>query len=188
MLLHTPLRSRATLATVACTVALLGCASAPPKEPVATTTTTTTATTAIAIAKNAGGSEVTADTLTECDLVCERAHAVARAADEPDYSRQATANANAVIEGMHDDLLACYKKRVAVNPNAHGSITVDILIDPSGRVRSVETTGGAVLGDGTMSCIVQRIERASFEPPHGGGTLRVHVPFSLRRADSGEET
>jgi hypothetical protein len=185
MLCHTPLLSRSTLTTVACTIALLGCASALPKEPVATTTTTAATT---AIAKNAGGSEVTADPVTECDLVCERAQAVARAADEPDYSRQATANANAVIEGMHDDLLACYKTRVAVNPNAHASITVDIVIDPSGRVRTVETTGGAVVGNGTMSCIVQRIKRASFEPPHGGGTLRVHVPFSLRRVDSGEET
>lgn len=89
---------------------------------------------------------------------------------------------------MHDDLLACYKKRVAVNPNAHGFITVDIVIDPDGRVRTVDTTGGAALGDGTMSCIVQRIKGASFERPHGGGTLRIHVPFSLRRLAPGDET
>lgn len=133
--------------------------------------TTTTAATA---PKNATGSELTTDPV--------------RAVDEPDYSTQATGNVNAVLEGMHDDLLACYKKRVAVNPNAHASITIEIVIDPSGRVRTVETTGGAVLGDGTMSCIVQRIKRASFEPPHDGGTLRVHVPFSLHPVATGDET
>jgi hypothetical protein len=184
MLSHKPLLSRASLTTIACTVALLGCASALPKEPVSTTTTTA----AMATGKNAEVPAITADPVTECDLVCERAQAVARAADEPDYNAQATANANAVLDGMHDDLLACYKKRVAANPNAHGFITVAIVIDPSGAVRTVETTGGAILGEATMSCIVQRIKRGSFEPPHGGGTLRIDVPFSLRRVAPGEET
>jgi hypothetical protein len=53
---------------------------------------------------------------------------------------------------------------------------------------TVETTGGAILGESTMSCIVHRIERGRFEPPHGGGTIRVRVPFSLRRVLPGEET
>ncbi len=53
----------------------------------------------------------------------------------------------------HGDLLACYKKPVAVNPNAHGFITVDVLIEADGKVAQVETTGGAVLGEGTMACM-----------------------------------
>jgi hypothetical protein len=175
------------LASLGCAAALFGCATTLPKEAVATTSIATTATTTATVPE-ARSSEVTTDPVTECDLVCERAQAVARAADEPDYNAQATANANTVLEGMHDDLLACYKKRVLVNPNAHGFITVDIVIDPSGHVRNVETTGGAILGDGTMGCIVKRIQRASFEPPHAGGTLRIHVPFSLRRVSPGDET
>lgn len=92
------------------------------------------------------------------------------------------------LRARADRLLACYKKRVAANPNAHGFITVDIIVDPDGKVRNVETTGGAILGDATMSCLVQRVKRASFDPPHNGGTLRIHVPFSLRRVAPGEET
>ena len=178
-----PITPRLCLGALGCAV-LFGCATTLPKEPVATTSITATA----ATAPEARSTEITTDPVTECDLVCERAQAVARAADQPDYTAQATTNANTVLEGMHDDLLACYKKRVAVNPKAHGFITVDIVIDPSGRVRDVETTGGAVLGDGTMGCIVKRIQRASFDPPHGGGTLRIHVPFSLRRVAPGDET
>jgi hypothetical protein len=201
MLFTTPQLSRSGRAlgcALGCAIALVGCATTLPKEPVATTSITTTAAAAAAAAATtpaaaatvpeARSNEVTTDPVTVCDLVCERAQAVARAADEPDYTSQATANANTVLETMHDDLLACYKKRVAVNPNAHGFITVDIVIDPTGHVRNVETTGGAVLGEGTMGCIVKRIQRASFDPPHGGGTLRIHVPFSLRRVAPGDET
>jgi hypothetical protein len=171
-------RSRFAIATFVSALALLGCAGATaPKGPAAAPVPPVTS-----------NGEITTDPVSECDLVCERAQIVPRPADGPDYHAKATENANAVLEGMHDDLLACYKKRVAVNPNAHGFITVDIVIDPEGHVRNVETTGGAVLGDGTMSCIVQRIKRGSFEPPHAGGTLRIHVPFSLRRVAPGEET
>jgi hypothetical protein len=88
---------------------------------------------------------------------------------------------------MEPDLLACYKARIVVRPAAHGFITTDILIGPDGHVRGVETTGGALLGRTTMKCITSRIERAAFDPPHGGGTLRVHVPFTLRRVAQGEE-
>jgi hypothetical protein len=181
--------SRARIVTVATAVALLGCAGASaPRTPAAPALTATSAATVSSASEKAASTEITANAVTECDLVCERAQIVPRPADGPDYNAKATANANAVLEGMHDDLLACYKKRVSVNPNAHGFITVDIVIDGEGRVRNVDTTGGAILGAGTMSCIVHRIERGSFERPHGGGTLHIHVPFSLRRVAPGEET
>ena len=191
MLSSSSLVSRSTLTTMACVLALVGCAATQPAQavqPAAASAPTSTTTLAAATAGTAPSAEVTTDPVSYCDLVCERAQAQARANDQPDYTSRATANANSVLEDMHGDLLACYKKRVAVNPNAHGFITVDIVIDATGRVQNVETTGGAILGDGTMACIVNRIKRASFEPPHGGGTLRIHVPFSLRRVAPGEET
>ena len=181
--------SVARIVTVATAVALLGCAGATaPRAPAAPAMTGASTATVSPASEKAAGTEITANAVTECDLVCERAQIVPRPADGPDYNARATANANAVLEGMHDDLLACYKKRVAVNPNAHGFITVDVVIDGEGQVRNVDTTGGAALGEGTMSCIVHRIQRGSFERPHGGGTLHIHVPFSLRRVASGEET
>jgi hypothetical protein len=166
--------------------ALAGCAA--PAQPLAAAPVTAPSAAPASASPESKSAEITANAQTECDLVCERAQIVPRPADGPDYHEKATANANLVLEGMHDDLLACYKKRVAVDPDAHGFITVDIVIDPTGKVRAVETTGGAVLGDGTMSCLVERVKRASFEPPHGGGTLRIHVPFSLRRVAPGDQT
>jgi hypothetical protein len=113
--------------------------------------------------------------------VCEGAQLVAKDAQTPDFNRAAVDDANRVIGEMHDDLLACYTKRLASRPTAHGFITVDIVVEADGRVRQVETTGGALLGDGAMTCIVDRIKRATFAPVHGGGTQRIHIPFALRR-------
>jgi hypothetical protein len=168
------------------TLLLVGCAAtAAPKAPGHTTTTsgtTTAATTAGAAPPVTNGAiEATAEPVVECDLVCEPAEVVLRTNDTPDYHAHATANANRVLEAMHPDLLACYTKRLAVRPDAHAFLTIDLVIGPDGRVRWVETTGGALLGPSTMKCIVDRVSQASFEPPHGGGTLRIHVPFALRR-------
>ena len=148
-------------------LACAACSGAPPATPVETKTTSNV--------------EVTTAPQVPCDLVCEQAQIVSRVADTPDYNARATANANQVLGEMHGDLLACYKTRVAANPDAHGFLTIDILIGPDGHVQLVETTGGAILGPVTMSCLTNRIQRGVFEPPHGGGTLRIHVPFSLRR-------
>ena len=123
-----------------------------------------------------------------CDLVCERAQVAERPNDEPDYRVKVTEDANRVIASMQGDLLACYKTRLKVNPAAHGFITVDLIVGPDGHVQSVETTGGAVLGETTMGCIVDRLKAATFTRPHGGGTQRVSVPFSLRRVAPGDET
>jgi hypothetical protein len=178
---------RCLLFLQAVSVALVGCGAASPSPPKPANTPSSGAGTTITTAGQTT-EEITAEPQTYCDLVCERAMIVPRPADGPDYSARATDNANEVLAAMHDDLLACYQKRVAANPNAHGFITVDIVIDPEGHVRDVETTGGAILGERTMSCLVHRIRRGSFEPPHGGGTLRIHVPFSLRRVSPGDET
>jgi hypothetical protein len=113
---------------------------------------------------------------------------IARAAPEPDYTQREVDNANSVLATMTDDLLSCYKKRLRTDPHAHGFITVDILIGSDGHVGNVVTTGGAILGDATMACIVHRIERGVFEPPHGGGNIHVQVPFSLRVTTPDDET
>jgi hypothetical protein len=158
---------------------LLACAACRPLPPIEP---------APAAAKTTSHADVTAEPQVPCDLVCEQAQILARSEDSKDYNAQATANANQVLDAMHADLLACYTKRVAANPDAHAFLTVDILIGANGHVEHVETTGGALLGPATMNCLTSRIQRAVFEPPHGGGTLTIPVPFALRRAAADEST
>lgn len=170
-----PSRHLIALALVALVAPAVAAACAPASPPRNTTPTPTRT------APTTSGVNVAQDSDALCDLVLDRPHV-----DETDFRAKAVEDAEEVLKGIEGDLLACYKKRVAVSPQAHGYITVDVIIGQEGKVQGVETTGGAILGDATMGCIVDRIKRASFAPPHKGGTLRVHVPFALRRVAPAE--
>ncbi len=124
----------------------------------------------------------------ECKLSCEPPRMVPRAAPDPDYTQREIDNANTVLASMTDDLLGCYKKRLRVRPGAQGMIKVDIVVGSDGRVSRVDATGGAILGDSTMACIMHRIEQGVFEPPHGGGNIHVQVPFTLTVVTPDDET
>jgi len=106
----------------------------------------------------------------------------------PDIHARAVADANAVLASMHDDLVACYRARAAVKPRAHAFLTIDIVVQEDGTVRRVETTGGALLGDAAMRCIVDRVQRGKFAPVDGGGTRHIHVPFAFQRLGPDETT
>lgn len=172
-----------------CAFLLFAACAAPPPAASSPVDTRTTGSTLAAPAEGTQSESKPSDAPAAfCDLVCERARVERRTSDAPaDYER-ANEDANRVLSAMHPDLLACYRQRVSVNPAAHGFITANILIGPDGHVINVATTGGAILGPGTMACIVRRIEKGVFLPPYGGGTMRIQVPFSLRRLAADEET
>jgi hypothetical protein len=123
-----------------------------------------------------------------CKLRCEAPRMIPRVGPERDYTQREVDNATTVLTAMNGDLLACYKQRLRVNPKAHGYITADILVGSDGRVGKVGRTGGAILGDKTMACIVHRIQQGVFEPPHAGGNIHVQVPFSLEVVAADDET
>jgi hypothetical protein len=165
--------------TIGLLVGAVACGS--PQTPAATAPSTTAAPTPVNGADAPPTPDGTKTKTAECQLYCEAPQMLPRAALEPDYTKEETDNANRVLDTMKDDLIACYKKRLRVNPDAHGFITVDILVGPDGNVMKTETTGGALLGKDTMQCIVKRMEKATFQKPHGGGTLHIRMPFSLRK-------
>jgi hypothetical protein len=115
-----------------------------------------------------------------CDLVCEDAQVEDRKDGKEELSR-ISKNANEVLLKIRPAMLACYEKRIVAKPQAHAFMTFSVLVGPDGHVRDVETTGGALLGDKTISCLVGHVRGAVFERPKGGGSLRLNVPFTLRR-------
>ncbi len=176
------------LAVALCALALtaVACKEAPP--PAAPSPTTSSAPTSSAPA---------GDAPEKCDLVCGAAQVTAgpttttagpAPSSTPDHHATAVANADEVFARMHDDLLACYSARVRQKPEAHAFLGIDVVLDPDGSVRSVDATGGALLGDKAMKCIVDRVKKGKFAPVHGGGTLRIHVPFTFRRVGPDEST
>ncbi len=123
-----------------------------------------------------------------CEVECGGASVVPEPAraPEPDYHAAAVADADRVMASMRDDLLACYEKRLATNPQARAFVMLDIVLQADGRVRRVDATGGGMLGDAALTCMTSRVTRASFAPVHGGGTLRLQVPLTLRPVGAGE--
>jgi hypothetical protein len=123
-----------------------------------------------------------------CELNCGTASVTARPST-PDHHAAAVADADRVFRSMHEDLLACYKKRVRARPNAHAFVTVDVVVKEDGSVSWTETTGGAhLMGGGALKCITDRIEKAHFLPVVGGGTRRIHVPLTFRMLAPGEDS
>jgi hypothetical protein len=170
-------------------VLFAGCAAAPPSSGMSTKVALPGA----AAPESSGSDNLSAQPTTAsstsagpamCDLVCEGARVVSHEIKPEEsadyYTVQAVKHADEVLNAMHDDLLACYTTRLRGKPKAHGFITVNIVIGPAGNVQGIETQGGALLGNAAMTCIVDRIKRGQFDPPHGGGTMRLEVPFTLR--------
>jgi hypothetical protein len=156
---------------------ILGCAStAPPPKAVSTTELTNAITRTHAT--------TTSTTTTSAELV--RDDVIVRPSLEPDYAARAEVNAERVFASIHPDLLACYEARVRADPRAHAFMTFDLVVGPDGQVDDVQTTGGALLGERAMRCLIARVRRVAFEPPHGGGTLHLRVPLSMRNVVPGE--
>jgi hypothetical protein len=175
------LPNRTLIVVLASLIGVAGCASAPP--PRAEKPSPSKAVTAPVEAPSA---EKTAEAPGEgrCDLVCGAATVVGHTSPQEsaeDYTTQAVETANVTLNAMHDDLLACYVARVKAYPKAHAFLTIDIVVAPDGHAQKVEVKGGALLGDGAMACIVNRVERGAFAAPPGGGTMRLEVPLTLRR-------
>jgi len=124
----------------------------------------------------------------DCVLNCGSAVAASLEIPKPEYHVDEAQNADAVFSTMHDDLLACYRARVAVSREAHATLAVDVLVAPDGSVRTVDATGGAALGDRTLRCIKSRIQRATFAPVRGGGTLRVKIPLTFALRDPNDDS
>lgn len=175
---HMSHTTRGLLASAGITM-LLACTAATRPSPTARAPGTPSQTTGAAVEATPAAATEAADQT--CNLVCQGAQVVSHSLGATEYTEAAVANANAVFASMHDDLLACYKSRLAVDRDAHAFLTVDVVIEEDGSVGSVTTTGGAPLGDRGLACMTARIKRARFDPPHGGGTLHFHVPFAFQR-------
>jgi hypothetical protein len=92
------------------------------------------------------------------------------------------ANAQAVVSRMAAGFRRCYNRGIATeDPNMHGSLRVTARIGQNGEVQSATPSGGAGLSPTVVSCVVQRVASAQFDPPQGGAaTLVIPVIFTAQ--------
>lgn len=183
-----PLLSSLALFGLPVAFACSGSAPQPPQGPAPDAVTMPSTVPSVeAASDNQGPAQDPGDEAGACDLYCEPVQLRASDAVSPDHSARAEASAARVIAELEDELLACYRARVVYKPQAHGFLTVDIVVAPDGHVTDVKTAGGALLGKKTLECLATQFRSAKFEPPYGGGTQTFQVPFSLRRVAPAQE-
>lgn len=134
-----------------------------------------------AVTPIATSAELPSEVAQECELTCQAATlTTSTVPDGPDHHAAAVENVDTVFASMHDDLLACYRTQLAKKPSARAFVFLDVVLNPDGSVLKVESSGGGMLGDAGLRCLTRRVQRATFAPVHGGGTLHVQVPLVFR--------
>ncbi len=108
-------------------------------------------------------------------------------ADADSKSKAELENANAVLAEKNDALVRCYRPRLRAAPGTEGTVTFDVLIGSDGHVLKIDPHGGEKLGT-VDECMMKVIQESVFAPPHGGGTLTIRVPFTLRAQSPDEST
>jgi hypothetical protein len=90
------------------------------------------------------------------------------------------ANATPVIAGMVSDLRRCYHQALQESAGMHGAIEVTVRVDAAGAV-SVMDESHTGITPALASCIVTRVQAASFAPPQGGvATVVIPITFEAR--------
>jgi len=87
-------------------------------------------------------------------------------------------NPQSIIARMGPDFRRCYNRGLQTDPNMKGSMRVTARLGPDGRVVVANTSGGNGLSKEVISCVLNRVKSAQFNPPAGGGaTIVIPVNF-----------
>ena len=87
------------------------------------------------------------------------------------------------IQTMAPTFRGCYNRGLASDPTMQGDVKLQFRIEPSGSVSSVTKVGGAGLSSEVESCLIKRLQHASFDPP--GTAKTVNLPLRFRTPDAG---
>lgn len=92
--------------------------------------------------------------------------------------------AEAVLRSANAPVTACYKGFLAFNPQAAGSVTTLMRVDPDGQVRDVETVGSPDPSIALMMpCVLDAVRSRRF--PATRGSSLVSFPFTFNNGEAG---
>jgi hypothetical protein len=75
-------------------------------------------------------------------------------------------------------LTYCYEKTLLAKPTLTGTVMVQFIIRPNGKVASASSSG---VDPDLASCVAEVIKKIEFPKPKGGGNVQVSYPFIFRQ-------
>jgi len=72
----------------------------------------------------------------------------------------------------------CYERRLQMNQDLEGRVSVRFRIGSDGAVRSASSSGN-MPDQRVHECVVNQIKRLRFQPPEGGGSCTIRYPFTF---------
>jgi outer membrane biosynthesis protein TonB len=102
--------------------------------------------------------------------------------EEPELPDTASSNAETVIGTLHAALRDCYEAALRRDPHTEGFTTLEIRLDPSGRVTSSMPIASSGLDARTTDCMASVVRHAVFDPPGPRG-LKLNVPLRFKPMD-----
>lgn len=83
----------------------------------------------------------------------------------------------AVIRANLNQIRHCYEQLLQRAPNASGKMSVNFVIDVSGRVQTTSVTDSTISDSVMRGCVTGKIQRWAFPKPRGGQPVTVNYPF-----------
>jgi TonB family protein len=85
-----------------------------------------------------------------------------------------------VVTRMQPSFKACFDSALEADPTAKGTIRLDVILLPTGEVKSVTIKENVGLSAVVVSCAMAVVQKSKFRPPQGGVETHVEIPIQFR--------
>ncbi|MEM9453847.1 MAG: AgmX/PglI C-terminal domain-containing protein [Myxococcota bacterium] len=84
-----------------------------------------------------------------------------------------------IVRSHINEVRYCYRQGLAKDPTLAGRVTIELTIDPSGKVPTANVKSTSLSDDEVAECIAKATKRWRFPKPSDGGVAIVTYPFVL---------
>lgn len=85
-----------------------------------------------------------------------------------------------VVARMQPSFKVCFDQALEADPKAGGTVRFDVVLLPTGEVKSVSIKENVGLSAVVVSCAMAVLQKAKFRPPAGGTITHVEIPIQFR--------
>lgn len=89
-------------------------------------------------------------------------------------------DAGEVVARLQPSFRDCFDQALKTEPKAGGSVTLDVLLLPTGMVKSITPKNNAGLSQTVVKCATGVVEKARFRAPDGGAETHIEIPLKFR--------